>query len=79
MPRYRAAVMVDGKKTWLDWMEGLYRTDGCGDTFTGIEGVGIVDFEIEPGWGKWEIDDEDGGAGNDCDQVDMVELMISPC
>lgn len=49
MPRYRAAVMVDGKKTWLDWMEGLYCTDGCGDTFAGVEGMGIVDFEIEPG------------------------------
>ena len=106
-------------------MEGLYCTDGCGDTFAGIEGVGIVDFEIEPGslgpggwyeknvvdgkligltvyyvtpdpgatgyyaayyrvhwmggapdWGKWETDDDDGGAGNDRDQIDMVELTI---
>ena len=22
------------------------------------------------------MDDEDGGAGNDCDQVDMIELTI---
>ena len=30
-----------------------------------------------PDWGKWEIDDEDGGAGNDCDQIDMVELTLT--
>ena len=33
----------------------------------------------EPDWGKWEYDDDDDGAGNDCDQVDMVELTIAPC
>jgi hypothetical protein len=32
----------------------------------------------EPDWGKWEYDDDDDGAGNDCDQVDMVELTICP-
>lgn len=31
-----------------------------------------------PAWGKWELDDDDGGAGNDCDQIDMVELTIVP-
>ena len=125
MPRYRVAVMIDGKKTWLDWMEGLYCTDGCGDKFAGIEGVGIVDVEIDkdslgggwyvknivggrligltvyyltpepevtgyyaayyrvhwmganPAWGKWETDDD--GAGNDIDQIDMIELTICPC
>lgn len=124
MPRYRGAVMIDGKKTWLEWCEGLYCTDGCGDNFGGIPGVGMADFEVDasslgggwfkvvrdgerviglvvyystpdpdstgwyvahyrvhwmganPGWGKWERDDEDGGAGNDCDQVDMVQLTI---
>ena len=30
-------------------------------------------------WGKWEYDDDDGGAGNDRDQIDMVELTIVPC
>ena len=30
-----------------------------------------------PGWGKWEHDDEDGGAGNDSDQIDMIELSLS--
>ena len=126
MPRYRVAVMIDGEKTWLDWMEGLYCTDGCGDTYAGIPGVGIVDGEIDkasigggwyeknmkggkligltvyyetpdpgstgyyaayyrchwmganPAWGKWETDDDDGGAGNDRDQVDMIELTICP-
>ena len=29
--------------------------------------------------GKWELDDEDGGAGNDRDQVDMIELTIVRC
>ena len=32
-----------------------------------------------PAWGKWEIDDEDGGAGNDVDQIDMIELTIIRC
>ena len=27
-------------------------------------------------WGKWEYDDDDDGAGNDRDQIDMVELTI---
>lgn len=49
MPRYRAAVMRGGEEVWLDWCEGLYCTDRCSDTFAGIESVGIVDFEIEPG------------------------------
>lgn len=32
----------------------------------------------EPGWGKWEHDDEDGGAGKDADSpLDMVQLTIS--
>ena len=30
----------------------------------------------EPGWGKWEYGDDDDGAGNDVDQIDMVELTI---
>lgn len=29
-----------------------------------------------PDWGKYEYDDDDGGAGNDRDQLDMVELTI---
>ena len=32
-----------------------------------------------PGWGKWEHDDDDGGAGNDADQLEMIELTIVPC
>lgn len=32
-----------------------------------------------PAWGKWEHDDDDGGAGNDRDWVDMIELTIAPC
>ena len=32
-----------------------------------------------PAWGKWEYDDDDGGAGNDRDQLDMIELTIEPC
>ncbi len=127
MPRYRAAIMRGGEKVWLNWCEGLYCTDGCGDTFAGIEGVGIVDVEIDPAsigggwyvksivdgkliglrvyyltpdsastgyyaayyrvhwmgakpaWGKWETDDDDDGAGNDRDLIDMIELTICPC
>ena len=29
-----------------------------------------------PAWGKYEYDDDDGGARNDRDQLDMVELTI---
>jgi len=29
-------------------------------------------------WGKWEYDDDDGGAGNDVDQFDMIELILVP-
>ena len=32
-----------------------------------------------PGWGKYEYDDDDGGAGNDRDQLDMIELTIVRC
>ena len=30
-------------------------------------------------WGKWEHDDDDGGAGNDSDQLDMIEVTIVRC
>ena len=31
----------------------------------------------DPGWGKWESDDEDGGAGKDENSpLDMVRLTI---
>lgn len=30
----------------------------------------------EPYWGKREYDDDDDGAGNDCDKIDMVEMTI---
>ncbi|MBQ9001691.1 MAG: hypothetical protein IJ087_07555 [Eggerthellaceae bacterium] len=32
-----------------------------------------------PDWGKYEYDDDDGGAGNDRDQLDMIELKIARC
>ena len=32
-----------------------------------------------PDWGKYEYDDDDSGAGNDCDQLDMIELTIVRC
>lgn len=32
-----------------------------------------------PAWGKWEIDEWDDGAGNDRDQVDMVQVTICKC
>ena len=31
-----------------------------------------------PAWGKYEYDDEDDGAGNDADQIDMIELTLTP-
>ena len=129
MPRYRVAVMMDGEKTWLDWMCGMRCECGhCDDTYAGIPGIGIVDVEFDggslgpkgwftknmkgnkligltvfydtphpektgyyaamyrvhwgggnPGWGKYEYDDDDGGAGNDKDQLDMIELTIVKC
>lgn len=33
---------------------------------------------VSPAWGKYEYDDDDGGAGNDFDQLDMIELTICP-
>ena len=30
----------------------------------------------KPGWGRWEFDDDDGGAGNDRDPVDMIEVTV---
>ena len=31
----------------------------------------------EPGWGKWEYDDEDGGAGKDAESpIDMLRMTI---
>ena len=125
MPKYRVAVMRDGKKTWLPWMVGMRDSSGSGDTFAGIAGEPIVDVRFaegtlglkgwfeknmkggrligltvfydspepkktgyykamyrvhwlgaKPGWGRWELDDDGGGAGNDRDPVDMVEVTI---
>ena len=46
------------------YYEALYRCHWMGDS---------------PAWGKWEHDDDDGGAGDDADQVDMIELTIAKC
>ena len=126
MPRYRVAIMKNGKKTWLPFMCGMVDEGGSDDSFAGVPGCGIVDVEFDmatlgpqgwfeknmsggkligltvyydtedpastgwwyckyrchwmggqPAWGKWELDDEDGGAGNDVDQIDMIELTIT--
>ncbi|MBQ9002343.1 MAG: hypothetical protein IJ087_10860 [Eggerthellaceae bacterium] len=128
MPRYRAAIMAGGEKTWLPYMRGTVDEGGSSDTFAGVPGCGIVDVEFEegslgpggwfeknmqggkligltvfydtpnpgatgyyealyrvhwlsdpPAWGKYEHDDDDGGAGNDRDQIDLIELTIAPC
>lgn len=127
-PRYRVAVMRNGKKTWLPYMRGMVDEGGSADTYAGEHGQGIVDVEFEggslgpdgwftknmsggkligltvfydtpdpastgyyeafyrahwlsdpPAWGKWEHDDDDGGAGDDVHQLDMIELTIVPC
>ena len=62
MPRYRAAIMHNGKKHWLNWMERLYCTGNSSDDFADIEGVGIVDVEIDGaslggGWYKKHVKD----------------------
>jgi len=31
----------------------------------------------EPSLGKWEYDDDDGGAGNDCGQINMVRRTLT--
>lgn len=128
MPRFRVAIMRNGRKEWLPWMRGKVDEGGSSDTFAGVPGCGIVDVEFEggslgpngwftknmkgdkligltvfydtpnpsatgyyealyrchwmgsnPAWGKYEHDDDDGGAGNDYDQLDMIELTIAPC
>jgi hypothetical protein len=35
-------------------------------------------MEPNTNWGKLETNDGDGSIGNDCDQVDMIELTIEP-
>ena len=49
MPRYRVAIMKNGKKVWLPWMRGMFDEGGSADTYAGEAGVGIVDIEFEGG------------------------------
>lgn len=132
IPRYRVYTVEDG---WLEWMEGLKCSDGCGDDFAGIAGhlhrnaqfqnlgpkgwfqltmkrqgllprnqenTDLTDYIIgytiyydtpEPGktgyykakyrvapkgkgYLKWEYDAEDGGAGDDVNGVDRLQLTL---
>jgi len=48
--------VLDGEVVWLDWMVGLRDTGGSVDTYAGIPGCPIVDFEVDPdslGPGGW--------------------------
>ena len=77
MPRYRVAVMRDGAKCWLPWMRGQVDEGGSDDCFADERArVRAARQRGRPAWGKWEHDDDDGGAGNDVDQLDMIELTI---
>ena len=49
MPKYRVAVMRDGRKAWLPWMAGMRDSGGSGDTFAGIAGAPIVDVRFAEG------------------------------
>ncbi|MDY5372035.1 MAG: hypothetical protein SPG36_06205 [Eggerthellaceae bacterium] len=49
MPKYRVAVVRNGRKEWLEWCEGLRCEDGCGDDFAGIAGSPIVDVKFADG------------------------------
>lgn len=60
-PRYRAYTHEDG---WLDWMEGLRCSDGCGDDYAGVPGHWIYDMDFDAaslgpnGW--WQLTLSDG-------------------
>ena len=132
IPRYRVYTKEDG---WLEWLEGLKCTDGCGDDFAGIQGhlhrnaeftdlgpsgwfqlnmkrqgtlaknqqnedlsdyiIGYTIYYDTPdpgktgyykakyrvapvgkGYLKSEYDDEDGGAGDDVNGVDRLQLTL---
>ena len=62
MPRYRVYTYEDG---WLDWMEGLSCSDGCGDDYAGVPGHVIRAVEVDPaslGAGGWFQVWKDGAA-----------------
>ena len=68
--------MKDGKLIGLT----VYRsTPNPGPTGYYAASYRVHWLRVSPGWGKWETDDDVGGAGNDCDPVDMVELTICRC
>lgn len=131
-PKYRVYTKEDG---YLEWMNGLTCSDGCGDDFAGIRGHLIRNVQIKnlgpKGWYrltmkhqgvlpentenkdlsdyaigvevyydtpnptttgyykakyrvspigrnylKWEYDNEDGGAGDDINGIDRLQLTI---
>lgn len=131
-PKYRVYTREDG---WLEWMNGLSCTDGCGDDFAGVRGhlhrnaqfkdlgsngwfqlvmkrqgalprntenkdlsdyvIGYIIYFDTPNpnttgyykakyriatigneYLKWEYDDEDGGAGDDKNGVDRLQLTL---
>lgn len=47
LPMPRIAVMMDGKETWLGWHTGLECEDGDSDDFADIEGMPIVDIQVD--------------------------------
>ncbi len=64
IPRYRVAIMRDGRKKWLGWCVGL-ECEGCDDDFAGIEGEAVVDIEIDKaslGDGGWYKKHMSGGV-----------------
>ena len=62
VPHYRVYTYEDG---WLDWMEGLSCSDGCGDDYAGVPGHVIRAIEVDPaslGDGGWYQVWKDGTA-----------------
>ncbi|MBQ9044067.1 MAG: hypothetical protein IJ111_14785 [Eggerthellaceae bacterium] len=68
--------MSDGK---LIGLTVYYDTPHPGDTGYYEAYYRVHWLGASPAWEKWEHDNDDGGAGNDCDQIDMIELTIAPC
>lgn len=63
VPHYRVWTRDDG---WLDWMEGMSCSDGCGDDYAGMPGHWIYDVDFDPtslgpsGW--WQLTLSNGAA-----------------
>lgn len=63
--------MKDGK---LIGLTVCYSTPDPGSTGDYAASYWVHWLGASPSWGKWATDEDNGGAGSDCDPIDMVEL-----